>query len=201
MIAQLTGKILSVAAASFVIEVGGLGLRVLTNPQTSSGLHSGEQAQLHTSLIVREDSLTLYGFAEAAQRDAFELVQGASGVGPKIALAAVSVLSPSDLSAAIRNEDTATLCAVPGIGKKSAQRLILELKDKLLEFPHQTATAPGTQPDARWREAVTDGLQGLGWSAKDAKNACDQVAHLAEEDPDISVARLMRSALQTLAKS
>ncbi|PIE21211.1 MAG: Holliday junction branch migration protein RuvA [Arachnia propionica] len=200
MIAQLSGRILSVAAASFVIEVGGLGLRVLTNPQTSSALHSGEQAQIQTSLIVREDSLTLYGFAAAAQRDAFELVQGASGVGPKIALAVVSVLSPSELGAAISNEDTATLCAVPGIGKKSAQRLILELKDKI-EFPHQAATAPTTQPDARWRDAVTDGLQGLGWSAKDAKGACDQVAHLAAEDPDISVARLLRAALQTLAKS
>ncbi len=201
MISQLTGTVAAAGAAWFVIDVGGVGFRGHCTPATAAALRPGETKTIHTSLIVREESLTLFGFGSDAEREAFDLVQSASGVGPKVALAICSVLSPSDLRRAILAEDLRALCRVPGIGNKSAQKLVLELKDKagllaLGDAEPETAS-PGVA-DESWRDQVMEGLQGLGWSAKEAGVACDAVADLAAGGA--GVAQLMRAALGTLAK-
>ncbi len=201
MISQLTGTVTAAGAAWFVIDVGGVGFRGHCTPATAAALRPGETRTIHTSLVVREESLTLFGFGSDAEREAFELVQSASGVGPKVALAICSVLSPSDLRRAILAEDLRALCRVPGIGNKSAQKLVLELKDKagllaLGDAEPETAS-PGVAGES-WRDQVMEGLQGLGWSAKEAGVACDAVADLAAGGA--GVAQLMRAALGTLAK-
>ncbi|MHA6511767.1 Holliday junction branch migration protein RuvA [Tessaracoccus sp. Z1128] len=201
MIAQLTGTVVTAGATAGVIDVGGVGYRVLTTPQTAAGLRPGERTTLHTTLVVREDSMTLFGFGDEGEREAFELAQTATGVGPKLALAIVSVLTPGELRRAVLTEDIKRLCAVPGIGHKGAQKLIIELKDKVLllaDAPVGDGPAP-VDGDA-WRAQVSDGLQGLGWSARDAAAACDNVAHLVEEDPSVGVAKLLRAALNSLAR-
>jgi holliday junction DNA helicase RuvA len=200
MIAQVSGPVLQVGPTSVVIEVGGLGILALCSPNTVAGLRIGERATLATALIVREDSLTLYGFASADEREFFELLLTASGVGPKLAQAALAVLDPDLLRAAIASENLVQLCKVPGIGRKGAQRIVIELKDKInaVVLPGER-TLTGASP-AGWREQVTQGLQGLGWSARDAEIACAEVEHLAADDPEVGVAMLMRAALQSLAR-
>ena len=129
MIAQLTGTVIAAGATHVVLDLNGFGVKALCTPATAAAVRLGQPATLATSLVVREDSLTLYGFTEADERDCFELVQSASGIGPKIAQAVVSVLSPDALRAAIAAENIAALTKVPGIGVKGAQRLVIELKD------------------------------------------------------------------------
>lgn len=198
MIASVTGTVASVGATSAVVEVGGVGLRLLCSPATTATLRAGAEARLATSLVVREDSLTLYGFADDAEREVFEAVQGATGVGPKLAQAIVSVLSPDELRAALAAEDLATLCRVPGIGKRGAQRLVIELKDKIGASSAASPAPRGAEP--AWREQVRLGLEGLGWSERDAEAACERVQPLSEQEPAPTVATLMKAALQTLAK-
>ncbi len=198
MIASVTGTVASVGATSAVVEVGGVGLRLLCSPATTATLRTGAEARLATSLVVREDSLTLYGFADDAEREVFEAVQGATGVGPKLAQAIVSVLSPDELRAALAAEDLATLCRVPGIGKRGAQRLVIELKDKIGASSAASPAPRGAEP--AWREQVRLGLEGLGWSERDAEAACERVQPLSEQEPAPTVATLMKAALQTLAK-
>lgn len=204
MIAQLTGTVVHAGATSFVIEVAGVGYLAHTTPTTAASLRPGEEALVHTSMVVRQDSLTLYGFASSAERDAFELVQTASGVGPRLAAAMVSVLSPSEIRRAVASEDLGRLCAVPGIGRKGAQKIVIELKDKVLALPGEdddaTTVASVRAAGEVWRDQVSEGLQGLGWSARDAAAACDNVAHLVEEDPGLPIGSLMRSALNSLAR-
>lgn len=200
MIAQLTGHILQAGATWGVIDVGGVGYRFHTNANTAAALRPGDRDTIHTSLVVREDSLTLWGFSAPDERDTFELVQSAQGVGPKVASAILSVFSPAELKQVITREDVRRLTSVPGIGPKGAQKIILELKDKVLIIADQGDAAPIATVDDAWRIQVAEGLEGLGWSAKDAERACDNVAHLVEQDPDISIAKLMRAALSTLAK-
>ncbi len=201
MIASLSGRVLSLGPTSAVVEMGGLGLLVVCSPNTVAGLQVGERTTLATSLIVREDSLTLYGFASADEREFFELMLTATGVGPKLAQTALAVLSPEELRQAIASENLVQLCKVPGIGRKGAQRIVIELKDKInavgLAEPDLGATAAASF----WRDQVTTGLQGLGWSSKDAEAACAEVEDLAREDPQPSVAVLMKAALQTLART
>lgn len=205
MIAQLTGTVIQVGPTSVVIEVGGLGVLALCSPNTTAGLRLGETATLATSLVVREDSLTLYGFASVDERELFELLQTATGVGPKLAQAALAVLSPDDLRSAIATENLVQLCKVPGIGRKGAQRLVIELKDKINAIGPVGAPASPAGPAAAgasaagWREQVSQGLQGLGWSSRDAEAACDEVESLSGE-PGVGVPQLMRAALQTLAR-
>ena len=184
-----------------MIEVGGFGVQAVCSPNTVAGLRLGQRATLATSLVVREDSLTLYGFASADEREFFELLLTATGVGPKLAQAALAVLSPDELRRAIATENLLQLCKVPGIGRKGAQRMVIELKDKVntVGLADEAVAAAGPAPEA-WRGQVSQGLQGLGWSAKDADAACDDVAHLTRDDPQINVAVLMRAALQTLAR-
>lgn len=201
MIQQLRGTVIEAGATTFTIDVGGVGFKALTTPATAAGLRLAETVTVHTSLVVREDSMTLYGFDDPGERDAFELVQTASGVGPKLAAAIVSVLSPSEIRRAISSEDLSRLCSVPGIGRKGAQKLVIELKDKVLLLADTQGDAPVAPVAGQvWREQVSEGLQGLGWSTKDAAAACDNVAHLVEAEPDIAIGALMRSALNSLAK-
>jgi Holliday junction DNA helicase RuvA len=200
MIAQLTGLVAQVGPTSAVIEIGGFGIQAVCSPNTVAELRVGQRATLATSLIVREDSLTLYGFASADEREFFELLLTATGVGPKLAQAALAVLSPDELRRAIATENLVQLCKVPGIGRKGAQRMVIELKDKINSVGHTEAPVPVVRSSAAWRAQVTQGLQGLGWSAKDAESACDEVDHMAQENPQVNVAVLMRAALQSLAR-
>lgn len=202
MIDRLRGTVVAVGATWVVLELSGLGIRALCTPATVASVRPGEPATLHTSLIVREDSLTVYGFADADERDVFELVMSTSGIGPKIAQTVVSVLPPDALRQAIATEDLATLTRVPGIGRKGAQRMVLELKDKVGALG---GGAPGAPPPAApaeeaWREQVASGLESLGWSAKDAAAAVERVVPLREEDPGLGIGELMRAALRSLAR-
>lgn len=205
MIAQLTGTVIQVGPTSVVVEVGGFGVLALCSPNTTAGLRLGETATLATSLVVREDSLTLYGFATIDERELFELLQTATGVGPKLAQAALAVLSPDELRSAIATENLVQLCKVPGVGRKGAQRLVIELKDKInatglvSEPVAGGGGAAAAASAAAWRDQVSQGLQGLGWSTRDAEAACDEVESLAGE-PGVGVPQLMRAALQTLAR-
>jgi Holliday junction DNA helicase RuvA len=202
MIAQLTGVVVQVGPTSAIIEVGGFGVQAVCSPNTVAGLRLGQRATLATSLVVREDSLTLYGFASTDEREFFELLLTATGVGPKLAQTALAVLTPEELRRAIASENLVQLCKVPGIGRKGAQRIVIELKDKIntVAQPEESPPAAGQPPPAAWRGQVMQGLQGLGWSAKDADAACNEVEQLAREDPQINIAVLMRAALQTLAR-
>jgi holliday junction DNA helicase RuvA len=200
MIASVSGRVLSVGPTSAVVEVGGLGVLALCSPNTVAGLRVGERTTLATSLIVREDSLTLYGFASNDEREFFELLLTATGVGPKLAQAALAVLSPEELRQAIATDNLLQLCKVPGVGRKGAQRIVIELKDKI-NAVGVAESSPQTSPAASaWRDQVVSGLQGLGWSAKDAEAACAEVEYLAREDPQLGVAGLMKAALQSLAR-
>jgi Holliday junction DNA helicase RuvA len=201
VIASVRGRVLDIAPTAVVIEVSGLGLRLLCTPSTAAALTVGETARLDTHLAVRDDAFILYGFLTPADRAAFALVQTAAGVGPKLALAILSVLDAAELARALAQEDLVALCRVPGVGKKVAQRLVLELKDKAAGLavagPDQAPPAPAA--DELWREQVAAGLVGLGYSARDAERAVVAVAATAG-DAEPSVAALMRAALKQLAK-
>ncbi|MEV2274950.1 Holliday junction branch migration protein RuvA [Nocardiopsis sp. NPDC049922] len=203
MIAFLTGRVAARGADTAVIDVGGVGMTVRCTPAALARLHVGETGTVTTSLVVREDSLTLFGFADDDERHLFEQVQTASGVGPRLALAMLAVHSPSSLRHAVATEDTAALTRVPGIGKKGAQRIVLELRGKL-DAPDfgdgAPPAAPGAaEPNGAWRGQVVSGLVNLGWSAKDAESAASAVAAEAEATSDVSV--LLRSALRKLSRA
>lgn len=195
MIASVSGRVASVHLDAAVVEVGGVGLRVQATPTTLAGLRPGATATLATSLVVREDSLTLFGFADADERDVFEQVQTVTGIGPRLALAMLAVHSPDALRTAVGREDLAALQRVPGIGRKGAQRLVLELADKLGAAP-----AGGPAPAVADRRAeVVDALVGLGWAVKVAQQAVDTV--VPESEPVTDVAAVLRAALRGLGGS
>jgi Holliday junction DNA helicase RuvA len=201
MIAFVRGRVAAVSLDSAVLEVGGVGLQVLCAPGTLAGLQMGQLARLSTSMIVREDSLTLFGFADDDEKGMFELLLTASGVGPKIAQAMLAVHSPDDLRRAVSKEDLVALTKVPGIGHKGAQRIVLELKDRIGPPQGQADPSPGWPTDvtvASWRDQVNAALMGLGWSAREADKAVEAVAPDAGETPD--VAALLRAALRTLSR-
>jgi Holliday junction DNA helicase RuvA len=205
MIATVRGTVATVSLDSAVIEVGGVGILVHAAPGTLAELVRGQQASLSTSLVVREDSLTLFGFLTDDERATFELVQTVSGIGPRLALAMLAVHEPDGLRRAVATDDLVALCRVPGIGRKGAQRLVLELKDRLgppglttEQAPTRSATASGGRPQVR------DALVGLGWSVKAADDALDQVfadasSEGAAEPSD--VASLLRAALRLLGRT
>jgi Holliday junction DNA helicase RuvA len=202
MIAYVRGPVAAVTLSTAVVEVGGVGLELLCTPGTLATLSpkvgTGQTAMLPAALVVREDSLTLFGFLDEDERTCFELLQTASGVGPKLAQAMLAVLGPDDLRRAVGSEDVKTLTRVPGIGQKGAQRIILELKDRIGAPVGQRPVAAAAPTEA-WRDQVRQGLQGLGWSAKDADRAVDEVAPTAGETPD--VASLLRAALRALSRA
>jgi Holliday junction DNA helicase RuvA len=198
VIASLRGPVHHVGLDHVVVEVGGMGMRVHTTPATASSCRRGSETLLSTSLVVREDALTLYGFSAADERDMFETLQSVSGVGPRLALAMLSVLGPDDIRRAISAADVLALTKVPGIGRKGAERMVLELRDRIgagVPVRAGASAAPGVAP---WREQVTDALVGLGWSARQAAEAVDRVASQAGDDPQ--VAELLRAALRELGR-
>lgn len=198
MIAFVRGQVAAVTLSSAVLEVGGVGLELMCTPGTLATLRTGQRATLPTSMVVREDSLTIFGFLDEDEKSVFELVQTASGVGPKLAQAMLAVLSPDDLRRAVGGDDVKTLTRVPGIGQKGAQRIILELKDRIgAPVGGRSVVAPAAA--APWRDQVHQGLVGLGWSTRDAEAAVDSVAPQAGDTPDIG--SLLRAALQTLSKA
>lgn len=198
MIASLSGEVATVGLDHAVILVGGVGVLVHVTPATAAGLRHGSTTSLSTSLVVREDSLTLYGFPDADGRTVFETVQTVSGVGPRLALAMLAVHSPDAIRSAISGGDLAALMKVPGIGKKGAERLVLELRDKM-GMPFSQADAPVTPAASVWESQVRDALVGLGWSAKQAEDAVTAVSPAPGEVADVSA--LLRAALQKLART
>src|ERR1700722_146174 len=216
-ILHLDGLVCAIAPEGAVIEVGGVGLLVQATPGTLAGLRTGERARVATSLVVREDALTLYGFVSDDERDVFELVQTCSGVGPRLALAMLASFSPDGLRQAIASEDVAALTRVPGIGRKGAQRIVLELAGRL-GSPAAPAGVLGPPPGAGhaagaaalWRDQVRAGLVNLGWSARDAEEAIAAVAAdlAAGTDgtggPDgaaVDVSVALRAALRKLSRT
>ena len=196
MISLLSGTVRSIATDRLVVEVGGFGVSVLVNPQTAAQVTLGSQVQLFTSLVVREDSLTLFGFINDESRSLFELVQTVSGIGPKVALSILGALTPEDLARAISQEDISAIEKVPGIGRKGAQRLILELKGKMTrvgahsnQMNHQPA----------WREQLTSALVSLGFTPKDSDNAISALVSRLQSDgidpADVALGDLLKKAL------
>ncbi len=201
MIAFVRGTVAQVGLTSTVIDVGGVGLELNCTPGTLATLREGTTATLPTSMVVREDSLTVFGFLDEDEKQVFELLQTASGVGPKLAQAMLAVLRPDDLRRALAGEDVAALTRVPGIGQKGAQRIILELKDRIGPVRGGASLPVLATPDSgdAWRVPVREGLLGLGWSAREAERALDVVAPDAGESAD--VAALLRAALRTLSRA
>ena len=198
MIAFVHGEVAAVSVTSAVLEVGGVGLELMCTPGTLATLRLGQPVTLPTSMVVREDSLTLFGFLDDDEKATFELVQTASGVGPKLAQAMLACLSPDDLRVAVAGDDVKTLTRVPGIGQKGAQRIILELKDRI-GAPTGISGRVTSAPVDPWRGQVHQGLVGLGWSARDADQAVESVAPDAGDHPDVGA--LLRAALRTLSKA
>jgi holliday junction DNA helicase RuvA len=221
MIAHVTGTVGAIAPDGAVIEVGGVGLLVQCTPGTLAGLKPGERTKVATSLVVREDSLTLYGFGSEDERNTFELLQTASGVGPRLALAMLGVLTPDALRRAVATEDLTALISVPGIGKKGAQRIVLELAGRLgvagdAQLVGQASVMPAAR-QAAWREQVRTGLVNLGWQARDADAAIAAVepelittangtgagqSEAGQDDSaEIDVALALRAALRVLSRA
>ena len=196
MISLVNGVVRSISLDKVIVEVGGVGLSLAVTQKTSAQLNIGVQVQLFTTLVVREDALTLYGFLEDVDRALFELVQTVSGIGPKVALSIVSALSPSQLAIAISQEDISAIEKVPGIGRKGAQRLILELKGKLTDFG---TSSKSDRHQPVWREQLTSALVSLGFNAKDSDAAISQVvARLSEDGIDaqnLELSDLLKRAL------
>ncbi|GGL23454.1 Holliday junction ATP-dependent DNA helicase RuvA [Phycicoccus endophyticus] len=174
---------------------------VHTTPATAAACRRGQETLLATSLVVREDSLTLYGFSGGAERDMFETVQTVSGVGPRLALAMLSVMGPDELAGAFAAGDTKALTAIPGVGAKSAQRLVLELREKVAALGAPGSPAATAVPAAAgepWREQVAEALVGLGWSSKQAGEAVERAAAQAPADAEVSA--YLRLALRELRR-
>ena len=198
MISSVRGEVLQIGLDHAVVEVGGVGLAVFATPTTLAGLRRGEQGRLATALVVREDSLTLFGFADDEQRDVFGLLQSVAGIGPRMALATLAVLAPDDLARALTEGDVTTLTRVPGIGPKVAQRMVLELKDKVALPATSPAQLPMTTSGNPRRDQVVEALVGLGFTAKPAETAVDK-ALANHADADAAV--LLRTALASLGRS
>ncbi|MGI8698011.1 MAG: Holliday junction branch migration protein RuvA [Mycobacteriales bacterium] len=198
MIASVRGRVAALHPDGAVVEVGGVGLFVSCAPGTLARLRLGEPGTLATSLVVREDSLTLYGFGSEDERSTFELLQTASGVGPRLAQAVLAVHSPAAVRRAVATEDLAALTLVSGIGRKGAQRMVLELKDRLAGEPLTEPVPDGA--GGPWREQLRGALIGLGWSAREADEAVAAVAPEADAADAPDVATLLRSALRLLSR-
>jgi Holliday junction DNA helicase RuvA len=206
VIASVAGTVSGLLPDGVVVEVGGVGLAVQTTPGTRARLRVGESARLATSLVVREDSLTLYGFADDDERTLFELLQTSSGVGPRLAQAVLTVHTPDTVRRALSTEDLAVLVQVPGIGRKGAQRMVLELKDKVGPLAAPAAGgAPTVLPS--WRDTVGSALVGLGFTPAQSDDAVERLAADRASDgdeaggpADADVPTLLRAALALLAR-
>lgn len=201
MIAFVSGTVAALAPDAAVVEIGGVGMAVQCTPNTLSTLRLGKPAKLATSLVVREDSLTLYGFVDDDERQIFELLQTATGVGPRLAQAMLAVHTPDSLRRAVAAGDEKALMAVPGIGKKGAQKLLLEFKDRL-GAPVGSAPAIGAPVTSGWRDQLHAALIGLGYATREADEAVAAVAPQAEAaEGTPQVGQLLKAALQTLNRA
>jgi Holliday junction DNA helicase RuvA len=199
MIASVRGVVTAILHDSAVVEVGGVGMRVLCTPATLAGLRTGAEARLATTLIVREDSLTLFGFADDDEKQLFELLLTANGVGPRIAQAVLAVHQPDVVRRALAGGDVAVLTAVPGIGKRGAEKMIVELKDKIGPI-HLVGTGSAGLLNGGWQEQVRQGVLALGWTASQADQAVAAVAETIDgETPPVPV--LLRQAIRLLGKT
>jgi Holliday junction DNA helicase RuvA len=198
VIASVRGVVLSAGLDSAVIEVGGVGLLLHTTAATAASLRPGAEAALTTTLVVREESLTLYGFADEDERSIFSVVQTVSGVGPRLALAMLAIHAPDGLRRAIGSGDLAALMKVPGIGRKGAERIILELRDKIGTASGATSSGSRRPAADKASAQVHDALVGLGWSPRQADDAVEAVGSETDDKPDVSA--LLRAALRELAR-
>ena len=202
MIRSVHGVVAAVGGDVAVVEVGGFGVALQCTATTMARLRVGEVTTMAAALVVREDSLTLYGFLDDDERACFEIVQTATGVGPRLAQAMLAVHSPEELRRAVASENLAALVQVPGVGRKGAQRIVLDLKDRLGP-PTGNGAAPTSRPlAAPWRDRLAEALLGLGWSSRQVEDAVAavtpeaQTAAAAGAEPDIGA--LLRAALRTL---
>jgi Holliday junction DNA helicase RuvA len=195
MIASVSGSVKAVNLGSVVIEVGGVGLLVNVPSRVSAGLVVGTSAALHTVLVVREDALTLYGFESSVDRELFELLQTVTGIGPKVAQSALSIYESAELVSAISNEQTDLLERIPGLGKKGAQRVVLELHDKVKGFAQSDRVTSGS-----WRDQLTSALIGLGFSSRESQERIDAMAGNYKNIAVEPISELLRAALSGGAK-
>lgn len=198
MIASITGQVEHVGLTTAVVAVGGFGVQVQATPETLSGLRIGGEVRLDTAYVARKDeSPLLFGFRSPAEREVFEIMLGISGVGPRTALAVLSVLGPDEVHRAIAQGDPKAFTTVPGIGPKGARRIVLELADKLI-VPDRPAP-PAAAPVEPWREQVLEALVGLGWNEKDAaRGVADALAGREELTASGDVATILRTVLAWL---
>jgi holliday junction DNA helicase RuvA len=203
MIASVSGAVAEIGADFAVVDVGGVGYAARCTPGTLAGLQIGAPVRLSTSLIVREDSFTLYGFADSDAKQLFELLLTANGVGPRLALAVLAVHHPDSVRKAIANSEIAVLTAVPGIGKKGAERICLELHDKVGPIPMSSAGATRVPDRATWPDQIRQALVGLGWTASQAEVAITELGEEVEREvadghgvPSVQV--LLRAAIRHL---
>jgi Holliday junction DNA helicase RuvA len=204
VIASVRGTVAALGPDGAVVEVGGVGLAVSCSPGTLARLRVGETARLATSLVVREDSLTLYGFADDDERSLFELLQTANGVGPKLAQTMLAVHSPRELRRAIAMSDYPALTHVPGIGRKGAERIVIELRDRIGSIDggeSATLHGAGIAAVAPWRDQLSHALAGLGFSGKEAADAIDVVASDVSDERSPDVSALLRKSIQLLGRT
>jgi Holliday junction DNA helicase RuvA len=194
MIASVRGEVVDIALDHAVIEAAGVGYKVMATPSTLATLRRGEETRLITAMIVREDSMTLYGFVDGEARDLFTTLLGVSGVGPKIALATLAVYDAQALRQALADGDVTALTRVPGIGKRGAERMVLELRDKI---GAGTGAGPAAAGGFGVRGPVVEALVGLGFPAKQAEEATDKVL---ADDPEATTSSALRAALSMLGK-
>ncbi len=203
MISFVRGPVAQIGLSSAVIDVHGIGMLVHAAPKTLGGLRTGQEATLVTSMIVREDSMTLYGFANSSEREVFDVLLSVSGIGPRLALAVLAVHEPETIRVAVAGADGKTFTKVPGIGPKVAGRIVLELTGKLL--PEGTgagsSAGAGVAGPAAWKPQVIAAMTGLGWSEKDAAMSIDKAT---ADDPALlenaNVAGILRATLRWLGQ-
>ena len=208
MISFIRGAVVHAGVDHLIVDLGSVGVQAQCTPAAAGSVRVGDLVELLTTMVVREDGWTLFGFLDADERDVFEKVQTVSGIGPRIALALLGTLSPDELRRAVATGDEAALTAVSGIGRKGAQRLILELADKIgaPSLMGASAGASARADSGGWQAAVAAGLVSLGWSAREADAAvagldADVVASATPEGADPDVSTLLKAALRGLARS
>jgi Holliday junction DNA helicase RuvA len=194
MISSISGTVKSTSLNSIVVEVGGVGILVQVPIRVATSMQVGKLVSFHTYLIVREDALTLYGFTELVDRDFFELLLSVTGIGPKVAQSILSASEASAIASAIVSANLKSLEAVPGLGKKGAQRLVLELKDKAANFVSGTSNAKLSITNQ-----VENALQGLGYSAKESSAMISQISS-TQKIEDMSAAEILKLALKSGGK-
>ena len=190
MISSISGVVKSNNQGSVVVEVGGVGLLVNLAPRSAAALTVGTHVSLHTVLVVREDALTLYGFANHSAREMFELLQTVTGIGPKVAQSAINIFETPELVSAISHEQSEILERIPGLGKKGAQRVVLELREKVGSFEMREVSAAST-----WRDQITSALLGLGFSARESQDRIDQLSNVFSDVSAVPIADLLKAAL------